>query len=97
MREEDKKLINTFETKLRHFMFLYDELKQENNELKQLLEQKNKELEVLKAEHNNLEIKYTNLRTARTISLYDKDIENAKQRLTGLVREVDRCIALLKE
>lgn len=97
MREEDKKLINTFETKLRHFMFLYDELKQDNNELKQLLEQKNKELEVLKAEHNNLEIKYTNLRTARTISLYDKDIENAKQRLTGLVREVNRCIALLKE
>ena len=97
MREEDKKLINTFETKLRHFMFLYDELKQENNELKQLLEQKNKELEVLKAQHNNLEIKYTNLRTARTISLYDKDIKDTKQRLTSLVREVDKCIALLNE
>ena len=97
MREEDKKLIDTFETKLRHFMFLYDELKQENNELRQLLEQKNKEFDVLKAEHKNLEMKYTNLKTARTISLYDNDIENAKKRLTGLVREVDKCIALLQE
>lgn len=27
MTEEDKKQLNTFEGKLRHFMFLYDELK----------------------------------------------------------------------
>lgn len=30
MTEEDKKQLNTFEGKLRHFMFLYDELKKEN-------------------------------------------------------------------
>ena len=71
MTEEDKKLISSFEGKLRHFMFLYDELKQETQ--------------------------YTDLKTARTISLYDKDIKDTKQRLASLVREVDRCIALLNE
>ena len=44
-----------------------------------------------------LEARYTDLKMARTISLYDKDIKDTKQRLTSLVREVDKCIALLNE
>ena len=39
---------------------------------------------------------YTNLKMARTISIHDNDIKDTKQRLSKLVREVDRCIALLK-
>ena len=65
--------------------------------LKELLADKDKEIEVLKTGQKEWEVKYTNLKTARTISLYDKDIKEAKQRLTGLVREVDKCIALLNE
>ena len=30
MTEEDKKLLNTFEGKLRHFMYLYEEQQKEN-------------------------------------------------------------------
>jgi len=44
-----------------------------------------------------LEAQYTDLKMARTLSLYDKDIKDTKQRLTSLVREIDRCIALLNE
>ena len=44
MTEEDKKLLNTFEAKLRHFMYLHDELKHENAKLKQLLTEKNEEV-----------------------------------------------------
>ena len=40
---------------------------------------------------------YTDLKTARTLSLYDKDIKDTKQKLSGLVREIDKCIALLNE
>ena len=97
MTEEDKKLISTFEAKLRHFIYLYNQLKNENDRLKELLADKDKEIEVLKTGQKEWEVKYTNLKTARTISLYDKDIKEAKQRLTGLVREVDKCIALLNE
>lgn len=38
MTERRKKLLNTFETKLRHLIYLHDELKRENAGLKQLLE-----------------------------------------------------------
>ena len=40
MTEEDKKLLNTFEGKLRHFMYLYEEQQKENASLRQLLAEK---------------------------------------------------------
>ena len=97
MTEEDKKLVNSFEGKLRHFMFLYDELKRENADLKHLLTQKDEEIKHLELSQKDLETRYTDLKMARTLSLYDKDIKDTKQRLTSLVREIDRCIALLNE
>ena len=97
MTEEDRKLIKTFEGKLRHFMILYEELGQENARLQALLLEKDKEIKQLEQSRQELEIMYTNLKTARTISLYDKDIKDTKQRLSSLVREIDRCIALLNE
>lgn len=71
-------------------MFLHDELKQENSRLKQLLDEKEESL-------NELEAKYAKLKAARMISIRDKDINDTRQRLSRLVREVDRCIALLNE
>lgn len=97
MTEEDRKLISTFEGKLRHLMFLYEEQKQENADLKQLLTQKDEEIKRLEVSQKNLENRYTDLKMARTISLYDKDIKDTKQRLSSLVREIDKCIALLNE
>ena len=78
-------------------MFLYDELKQENADLKHLLMQKEQEILQLEQSKKELEVQYTDLKMARTLSLYDKDIKDTKQRLSGLVREIDRCIALLNE
>ena len=97
MTEEDRKLIGSFEGKLRHFMFLFDELKQENADLKLLLGQKEEEIKLLEQSRKELEDRYTDLKMARTISLYDKDIKDTKQRLSSLVREIDRCIALLSD
>ena len=97
MTEEDKKLISTFEARLRHLMFLYNQLEQENDQLKQQLVNKNAELAKMKTEQQELEVQYTNLKMARTIRLFDKDIKDTKQRLNSLVREVDKCIALLNE
>ena len=97
MTEEDKKLIRTFETRLRNFMLLFDKQNEEIIILRQELKNKEQEIESLRISRLDLETQYTNLKTARTISLYDKDIKETKQRLTSLVREVDKCIALLNE
>ncbi len=97
MTEDDKKLLNTFEGKLRHFMFLYEELKQENVSLRTLLAQKEEEIKQIKNSQKDLEDKYTNLKMARILSINDNELRDTKQRIARLVREVDKCIALLNE
>ncbi len=97
MTDEEKKLLSTFEARLRHLIFLHDELKRENSELKQLLIGKEAEYETLQANYDSLKKNYTDLKTATTISLNGSDVKETQQRLSKLVREVDKCIALLNE
>ena len=97
MTEEEKKLLNSFETQLRHLIYLHDELKRENAELKKLLENEKLKNEKVQAQYYELEVSYTNLKTATAISLNGSDVKETKLRLSKLVREVDKCIALLNE
>ena len=97
MTEEDKKLLNAFEGKLRHLLFLYEEVKNENVSLKRLVQEKEQEIESVKRSLKELEDNYTNLKAARMISINDNELKDTKQRLARLVREVDKCIALLNE
>lgn len=97
MTEEEKKLLNSFETQLRHLIYLHDDLKRENAELKKLLENEKLKNEKVQAQYDELEVSYTNLKTATAISLNGSDVKETKLRLSKLVREVDKCIALLNE
>ncbi|HIZ05318.1 MAG TPA: hypothetical protein H9818_05625 [Candidatus Phocaeicola gallistercoris] len=97
MTENDKKLLNTFEEKLRHFISLYQEVKEENTSLRRLLSEKEAEITRIENSRKELEVQYTNLKMARILSIDDNDIKDTKQRLTRLVREVNKCIALLNE
>lgn len=95
MTEEDKKLLSTFEARLRHLLYLYNELKRKNEELKTSIRQKEETIEEMRSNYNSLETKYANLKLAKIISINDSEARDTKQRLSKLVREVDKCIALL--
>lgn len=97
MTEEDKNLLNSFEGKLRHILFLYDEEKKENANLRETVIKKDTEIQGLESRIKELETRYANLKMARMISVNDNEIRDTKQRLTRLVREVDKCIALLNK
>ena len=97
MTEEEKKLVSTFEARLRHLIYLHDELKRENAGIKQLLEEKKEENAKILADYKKLATDYSNLKTATTINLNGSDVKETKLRLSKLVREVDKCIALLNE
>lgn len=97
MTEEEEKLLDTFESRLTHLIFLHDELKRENNRLRQLLEQQKEENVKMLEENRKLKTDYINLKTATTISLNGSDVKETKLRLSKLVREIDKCIALLNE
>ena len=94
---KEKKLLKTFETQLRHLIYIHDELKRENAELKKLLDMEKLKNEKVQAQYDELEVSYTNLKTATAITLNGSDVKETKLRLSKLVREVDKCIALLNE
>ena len=97
MTEEDKKRLNTFEGKLKHLIYLHEELRKENISLRQLVSEKEAEIERIENSRKELEEQYAYLKTARIISINDNELRDTKQRLARLVREVDKCIALLNE
>ena len=96
MTEDDKRLLDKFETSLRHLIYLHDELKKENEALRNQLAGKQTELEQLTDELKNLRLSYSHLKTASTIGrATGNDVQETKKRLSGMVREIDKCIALL--
>ncbi len=95
MTEEERRQLNTFEAHARHFLYLYDRLKQKNEELNRELRQKNEEIKALETRCQQAEADYANLKAARIISINDDESRDTKQRLARLVREIDKCIALL--
>lgn len=97
MTEEEKKLLGTFEARVRHLMYLHDDLKHKNAELEQLLSEKEEEIKKMQDDYNQLKADYTNLKQARIISIHDNELRDTKIKLSKLVREVEKCIALLNE
>lgn len=97
MTEEDKRLLNTFEGRLRNLLFLFEEQKKEIASLRHLLEEKEAAIARMDSDRKELESRYANLKMARIISINDTELNDTKKRLTRLVREVEKCIALLNE
>ncbi len=97
MTEEDKNLLNTFDGKLKRLLFLFEKLKEENASLRKLLSEKENEIEAVKNSLKEVEARYADLKAARILSVHDNELRDTKQRLAKLVRDVDKCIALLSE
>lgn len=93
---EEEILISTFKARVTQLLYQYDELTKRNNELNLLLQKKNAEIEKLKEEVSKEKTNYSNLKMAQMIKIGDDEMHDAKQRISKLVREVDKCIALLK-
>ena len=71
--------------------------KEEINELSGTLQSKNEVLQLAMQTIKELETKCDSMLTARVVSVNEQEVKSAKLRLSKLVREVDKCIALLNE
>jgi len=96
MTNENKKLLVDLEVRIKQVMFLCDSLKEENAVLKSELITRQQQIDEAVTDLNRLKTKYDSLKIARTITAASVDVDGAKQRLSKLVREVDKCINLLK-
>jgi len=97
MTEEQLKIIRNFEVRVRQVLFLCDKLKEENEKLHGELTEQKSINDSLRRENSQIQVKYDNLKIVRMISVGQDDFKATKNRLSKLVREVNKCIALLNE
>ena len=97
MTEDQHRMLAELDVRVRDLMSLCYRQRQQIVELTQSLAQKEQELQQSKEEICALNTKCDNLLTARVVTVQEADIKSARLRLSKLVREVDRCIALLNE
>ena len=97
MTEDHKRLLAVFDVRVRDLMEFCDRQKQKINELESSLAQKEGELQQAMKTIEELNAKCDNMLTVRIVSTNEEEMKNARMRLSKLVREVDKCIALLNE
>ena len=97
MTGNDTTIISEFEGKLHLLIHEYRQKSEQNMELARQIEEKENILKELQMRCAALESSYNNLKQAKIISLSDSGIEGAKEKISRLVREIDRCIESLQK
>ncbi|MBR4842930.1 MAG: hypothetical protein IK006_07550 [Bacteroidaceae bacterium] len=95
MTDDDSRLIEQFEARIRKLMDLYTDVKRRNSRLSEEIEAKDGEIRQLREEVSSLKESYLNLKQSKVLAVSGYDIDATKQRVAGLVREIDHCIELL--
>ena len=93
----NEKALATFETRIRQMILRFQELKKENMDLYGMLEKNEQELTQLRQKLEQKQSDYNSLKMAKMIEITDGDLEGAKDRLSKLIRDVNRCIAILSD
>lgn len=89
--------LNLFSTRVRQMILQYKELKKENADLYSMVDEKDKQVENLKAQITQAQNDYNSLKMAKMLEITDGDMESAQKRLQKLIRDVNKCITLLSE
>jgi predicted nucleic acid-binding Zn-ribbon protein len=94
---ESEKALATFQTRVRQMILQFKELKKENEELYAMVEKNEQDINQLKANIAKHERDYQSLKMAKMIEITNGDLNGAKDRLAKLIRDVNKCIAILSD
>ncbi len=95
MTQEEEKSLHTFEASVRQLILQYRLLQEKNLELQIVLEEKDAQIASRGKQIEELKKSYADLKLAKMMEIGNDDLKDAKQKLSRLIREVDKCIALL--
>ncbi len=99
-KEMDKSreiLLNDLTKKIELLISKYEQVRAEKNELSLKLAQCKEELEISNNKIKDLEQKIDNLQLIEAFKASKGDVKEAKLNISKLVREIDKCIALLND
>ena len=89
--------IAQFETRVRQMILRFQELKRENEELYAMVEKNEQDIKQLQARLAQADNDYNTLKMAKMMTITDGDLEGAKGRVQKLIRDVNKCIAILSD
>jgi predicted nucleic acid-binding Zn-ribbon protein len=75
----------------------FQELKKENQELYDMVSKNEQDINQLRAKLEQQQSDYQSLKMAKMIEISDGDLSGAKERLSKLIRDVNKCIAILSD
>lgn len=93
----DEMTLALFQTRVRQMLLKFQQLKKENDELYGMVDRSEKEIERLRGELEQKSKEYDTLKMMKMVEVSDGDIEKTKNRLAKLIRDVNKCIAILSE
>ena len=96
MNKELKELIVRLETRTRQLILQQERLQDEQKELRLQLQQKDEEILNLQIQNEELKQQYSHLKMAKYIDMADNDVKDMRGRIRTMVRDIDRCISMLK-
>lgn len=96
MNPELKELIVRLETRTRQLILQQEKLQEEQEKLRLQLQQKDDEILNLQIQNEELKQQYSHLKMAKYIDLADNDVKDMRGRIRMMVRDIDRCISMLK-
>ena len=90
---QNENTLTTFETRVRQMILRFQELRKENEELHTLIGKNEQDIQELRAKLTQADNDYNSLK----MEITDGDLEHAKARLAKLIRDVNKCIAILSD
>ena len=93
----NEKVLATFQTRVRQMILRFQELKKENEELYAMIGENERHIKQLEAQLAQQESDYQSLKMARMMEITDGDLQGAKDRLARLIRDINKCIAVLSD
>lgn len=90
-----RKSIEVFQTRVRQLMYEYEKVRNQRDELQNSIREKEDETRKLQEKVRQLQDACQSLKTAKMLEINEGDVEKSKKRIDSLIRQVDRCIALL--
>ena len=92
-----EKTLAEFESRVRQLILQFQQLKQENKQLQQQIQEQSQTIEELKGRITQADNDYNSLKMARMLEITDGNLDEAKERLSRMIRQVNRCIAILSD
>ena len=96
MNQELRDIIIRLGTRVRQLIMQQKEMQDEQEKLRQQLSEKDEKILSLQIQNEELKQQYSRLKMAKYIDMADNDVKDMRGRIRTMVRNIDRCISMLK-